>query len=137
MTLVTPYGRGSLALSFLSKSSHNWPSRLASLFLVFGLGVVAGTVGDYLYDGTLPSLLDIVRGTVLSPLVVTVGGGAIGRGVVQSAFVLGGLLFWPVQAVASTWYVLRGHKTLLIAIAAWNIQGLMCIQHRIAMLLSV
>ena len=111
-------------------------ARLPFLVAVTLVAVVVGVVSDFVWDGTTPSAADVVGGVVLSPVVITVGGGVVGHGLLRELFVLGGLSFWPLYALLAWRWLRFGNIAFLAAIGLWSVQGLLLIQHRVGLVMS-
>lgn len=109
---------------------------MRTLFLLTLAGLIIGLMGDVASGGVDLSTSNLVGAIVLSPLLVVVGGLAVGEGVVSELFLIGGLIFWPVWALLSwRWLKLRSAWVGAL-IVLWSAQGFFQLLHRLALVMS-
>lgn len=102
------------------------------------IGICIGVVGDYTAgDDLSPSLKDVPVALLLSPLVVTLGGRTVTTTGLANAFLVGGLLFWPVYLVLAWLWLKRRVPWIWLAVILWCAQGFFQVLHRLAAIMSV
>lgn len=109
---------------------------MAILLLGTSIGVGIGIMGDFLVGNIPISFGDIIISIVLSPFTVTFGGKAVTTTGLSSAFLIGGLLFWPIYALLARLWLRKGKLWILIVIVVWCSQGFFQVVHRLHMILS-
>ena len=110
--------------------------RRSMLLLLTLSGLVLGLVGDAVAGGVDLSFGNLLLAVVMSPLLAVVGGGAVSLPG-SEAFLIGGLLFWPVWGLLA-WRWLKKERSVWLGalIVAWSTQGFFQITHRLAMVMS-
>lgn len=111
--------------------------RVALLLALTVAGIAMGVLGDVF---TSPIPIDfgaIAAGIVLSPLVVTFGGGHVSIQGAEDLFFLGGLFFWPAYAALSFLWLRFGMIPPLVFVLPWTAQGFFEIGLRMAVLSGV
>jgi hypothetical protein len=103
-----------------------------SLLLLTLSGMILGLLADLFAGGMQFELTDVALAVAMSPLLATIGGGAV-----SSTFLVAGLLFWPGWAVLA-WFWLGRRRSAWVAflIVAWSTQGFFQLLHRLALVMT-
>ena len=99
-------------------------------------GIGMGLMGDCLADGEALSPGHVLSALLLSPVAVTFGGKAVTLTQLSSAFLVGGLLFWPVYVLLSWLWLRRGTPWVWLVILLWCSQGFFQVVHRSWLIMS-
>ena len=110
--------------------------RRLMLFLLTLLGLALGFIGDAVAGEVDLRVSDLVAAVLMAPLLAVVGGRAV-SGPAAEAFVVEGLLFWPVWGLLAWWWLRKGRTALLAAlIVLWSAQGFFQPLHRLGLVMS-
>ena len=111
--------------------------RLFVLTLCTFTGIGVGVSGDFATPHDPIAVGEVVDAILLSPIVVTFGGGGAGmRGAFVYVVFFAGLLFWPVYVGLAWLWVRKGWKWIALAILLWSAQGFFRVVHRMALVMS-
>jgi hypothetical protein len=103
-------------------------------------GITLGVLGQLLSRDSF-SAHDVIGGIVLSPIAVTVGGGAVTIPEIDWEdwfFVPAGCLFWPAYAVfAWYWFMRKPRWSFLWLVTVWCAQGFFQVAFRLQGIMAV
>ena len=99
-------------------------------------GIAVGVLGDVLANEAV-SIGDVLAALTLSQLAVTLGGNVVPVGDLSGAFLVGGLVFYPVYGLLTWQWMRRGAAWLGLAVFLWTAQGFFHVVCRMRMVSSV